>query len=923
MTRPVSVSVPVPARAQKELRCVPPVILNPGMGIPCPRPVSLGGTGDPPVPVGDSPTGTLPSLLLSNDVLQHAGCPGNSAGPVARRHGRVARSTQVLPVLSCAVAALLAALPFVAAAQPDPEVFFAPSARKDRPDPAPAILQELRSFREMGSVLLVAAHPDDEDSSLIAFLARGRYCRTAYLSVTRGDGGQNVLGPEIGDELGVIRTQELLAARRVDGGRQFFTRARDFGYSKDYRETFKFWGEQDVLSDVVRVIRTFRPDVVIAVFSTNSTPGQHGHHTASAILAGEAFKLAGDTNAFPEQLDKLKPWQPARLLQDRGRALTMEVGEEYGTIAGLSRSMHKTQGFGNFSPRGATTAGFTFLAGAPATNDILDGVDTTWGRVPGGKEIGVMADDVISHFDPAKPDASVSTLVRMHHLLAGLPSDPVLDEKRRQLDHIIQECLGLEVETHLLRAEVVPGEELSMANYAAIRSGVPVRWLGVRYPGEAHESGGVINLVRDQTADRYATRILPANTPITQPYWLREEGAIGLFRVDDVSLIGKPENPPVFPIEQVFEVSGEKFIIPDDPAEVFPDLFTLKDTRLAMRVIPPVRLDFVDNLELFPPGTARNVVVNVRAAIQNVTGTLRLEAPPGWRVTPPAQPFSIVYSGDRFNSDSRGDLTFSITAPAQTGTAEILAVANVGGVDWHTRRVKVRYDHIPPQLLQPPARLKALSLDMAVRARKVGYIPGAGDDVAAALARMGCEVTQLTGVDLTPEKLSGLDAVVVGIRAFNVRPDLATNLPRLLDFATNGGNVIVLYNRPAQGRQSVMFSDPYSLSISGDRVTDQTAEMTLLVPEHPVFNTPNKIGPADFDGWVQERGAYFAVQWDPHFTPLIACHDPGEQPLRGSLLVAQCGKGNFVYTALSWFRQLPDGVPGAYRLFANLVSLGK
>ena len=790
----------------------------------------------------------------------------------------------------------------------------------------------------MGSVLLVAAHPDDEDSSLIAFLARGRYCRTAYLSLTRGDGGQNVLGPEIGDELGVIRTQELLAARRIDGGQQFFTRARDFGYSKDYRETFKFWGEKEVLSDVVRVIRAFRPDVLIANFSTNSSPGQHGHHTASAILTGEAFKLAGDSNAFPEQLGELKPWQPKRLLQDHGSALTMAVGAEFGAIAGRSRSMHKTQGFGAFGGRGgAGSAGFAFLAGAPATNDIFDGVDTTWGRVPGGAEIGKMTDDLIAHFDSANLESNVPALIKIHHLLAGLPADVVLDEKRHQLDHILQQCLGLSVITLGLSGEtpqvdVVPGEPLLLQHAASIRSDVPVRWVGVLYPEVTNKTGQARSLDPVLAAGRDATLLLltqkpktqlnlyqmltasfaelPTNAPITQPYWLREEGTIGLFRVDDASLIGKPENPPFFAFEQVFEVMGERFTVPDS---------------LALRVIPPVSLKFVDDVELFLPGAAQTAVVGVTAAPSDiltvllgrearlVTGTLRLEAPPGWKVTPPTQPFSVS------SSDGNARFTFTITAPAQPGTAEILAVANVGGVDWHTRRVELKYDHIPPQLLQPPARLKALSLELAIRGHKVGYIPGAGDEVAAALARMGYEVTQLAGADLTPERLRGLDAVVLGVRAFNVRTDLAPRMSALFDFATNGGNVIVLYNRP-QGSQPVA---PYSLTLSSSRVTDETAEMTLLVPEHPVFNTPNKIVPADFDGWVQERGAYFASRWDPHFTPLLACHDPGEEPFQGSLLVAQCGKGHFVYTALSWFRQLPDGVPGAYRLFANLVSLGK
>jgi hypothetical protein len=491
--------------------------------------------------------------------------------------------------------------------------------------------------------------------------------------------------------------------------------------------------------------------------------------------------------------------------------------------------------------------------------------------------------------------------------------------------------VGLSGETP--QVDVVAGEPLFLQHAASIRSDVPVRWVGVLYPEVTNKTGQARSLdpvlapgrdatlllltqkpktqlfsVYDMLADSFAE--LPTNAPITQPYWLREEGTIGLFRVDDASLIGKPENPPFFAFEQVFEVMGERFTVPDS---------------LALRVIPPVSLKFVDDVELFLPGAAQTAVVGVTAAPSDiltvllgrearlVTGTLRLEAPPGWKVTPPTQPFSVS------SSDGNARFTFTITAPAQPGTAEILAVANVGGVDWHTRRVELKYDHIPPQLLQPPARLKALSLELAIRGHKVGYIPGAGDEVAAALARMGYEVTQLAGADLTPERLRGLDAVVLGVRAFNVRTDLAPRMSALFDFATNGGNVIVLYNRP-QGSQPVA---PYSLTLSGSRVTDETAEMTLLVPEHPVFNTPNKIVPADFDGWVQERGAYFASRWDPHFTPLLACHDPGEEPLQGSLLVAQCGKGHFVYTALSWFRQLPDGVPGAYRLFANLVSLGK
>jgi LmbE family N-acetylglucosaminyl deacetylase len=778
-------------------------------------------------------------------------------------------------------------------------------------DSSSGILPELRSFREMGSVLFVAAHPDDEDSSLIALLARGRYCRTGYLSMTRGDGGQNVLGPEIGDELGAIRTQELLAARRADGGQQFFTRAKDFGYSKDYRETLKFWGEQEVLSDAVRVIREFRPDVLVAGFSTNQTPGQHGHHVSSAILAAEAFRLAGDPKAFPEQ--GLKPWQPKRLLQNRGGSLQMQISSEIGTIAGRSRSMHKTQGFGDFGGRGGGSAGFTFQNGEPATRDIFDGVDTTWARVQGGAEIGTLAGEVIDHFNPTNIAESVPALLKIHHLLAGLPADSVLDEKRALLNHILQECLGLNVQTTIEQGDVVPGEELHLRTTAIVESEIPVTWIGVRPAGNTTlDTSRKTQLRRGQASTRRDDNWkLPAETSLTMPYWLRQEGTVGRFRVDDASLIGRAENPPPYPLENLFEVGGEQISIETEP------MMVNGDSSRALWVIPPVSLRVVDDVQLFPPGAARQTLVEVTAARDNSTGSLKLKAPSGWRVSPESQPFSLRKSGEKAR------FTFTITAPPQVGTAEITAVADVGGRSWDRGHVELRYDHIPAQLLQPPARLKALTLDLSVRARKVGYIPGAGDLIAEALSRMGCAVTQLTSNDFAPEKLSGFDTVVIGIRAFNVHPELSSHIADLSTYATNGGTVIVLYNRPTQRAGTAMRLAPYRLNVSSERVTDETAEMTLLVPEHPVFNTPNKIVASDFEGWVQERGAYFASDWDEHFTPLIACHDPGEGPLKGSLLVAQYGKGYFVYTALSWFRQLPDGVPGAYRLFANLISLGR
>jgi LmbE family N-acetylglucosaminyl deacetylase len=803
------------------------------------------------------------------------------------------------------------------------------------PESSQAILHDLQSFRQMGSVLYVAAHPDDENSELIGYLARGRDYRTAYLSLTRGDGGQNVLGPEFGEKLGVARTQELLAARRVDGARQYFSRAVDFGFSKDYRETLNIWDKQGVLSDMVRVIRTFRPDVLITRFST--TPGgTHGHHTASAILAVEAFKLAGDPSAFPDQLGELKAWQPTRILWngsnfERNKAggtnqISMNdggkdpvTGEPFSDIAGRSRSMHKTQGFGAFRSRGESggprTERFQLLDGLPVTNDIMDGIDTTWNRVPGGAEIGKLADAVIAHFDLQNPSASVPALLELRGQLATVATgDSVVAEKRAQLDRILQACLGLAVETTISRAEVVPGEKMELRQSAVVRSSVPVRWVAVRYLAPKRDIKQGVDLRPNEARSWDSTQTLPVGAPLSQPYWLREEGTPGMFRVDDPSLIGRPENPPVFPIEQVFEVGGQTLVIPDEPVQITTNLANEK-VRRHLDVIPPVSIHFISEIALLTPGTSRPVEVEITASRADATGTLQLEAPSDWKVSPAQQSFHLATVGER----SR--FAFTITAPPQSGAAKIIASVEIDGARFHNQREEISYPHIPRQLLQPTASLKAISLDLAIRGQTVGYLPGAGDSVAENLRQMGYHVTMLDDKNLTPEKLRGLDAVVIGVRAFNVRTNLASQMPALFAYVENGGTVLAQYNRP-DGLKTDKLA-PYDLHLSGDRVTDETAAVTFLAPDNPVLNTPNKITEADFAGWVQERGIYFPNRWDDHFTTILACHDPGESPLKGSLLVAQYGKGYFVYTGLVFFRELPAGVPGAYRLFANLISLGK
>jgi hypothetical protein len=690
------------------------------------------------------------------------------------------------------------------------------------------------------------------------------------------------------------------------------------------------------------VIREFHPDVLITRFSP--IPGRtHGHHTASTVLAMEAFKLAGDPKAFPEQ--GLAPWQPKRIVwnesiyqqDDVSSAQQVRIdvdgkdavtGEPFTVIASRSRSMHKTQGFGNFSISarlGPRFERFQLLDGAPMQSDVLDGMDTTWGRVPGGAEIGKLADEIIAQFDPQNPAASVPALLKLRGALAALPiSDPVVTEKRGQLDRILQACLGLEVQTTISGAEVVPGETMKLHQSVVIHSSTPVRWVAVHYPAikEPIDHGKEpnvpppqnIELLPNQPRTLDSTPTLPAGTPLSQPYWLREEGTPGMFRVDDPSLIGRPENPPSFPVEYVFEIAGQTLIIPDEPVQITTNSEN-REVRRRIEVIPPVSLDFPSNIALLAPGTSRPVDVEIVASREDSKGTLRLEAPQGWSVSPSEQLFHLKTVGER------AQFTFTIKAPGKPETARIIADAEIGSAHYETGRVEINYSHIPPILLQPVASLKAISLELKTLGHTVGYLPGAGDGVAQNLKQMGYAVRILDDTNLEPEDLQGLDAVVIGVRAYNVRNNIGSDLPVLFQYVENGGTIVAQYNRPDGLKTNELA--PFELHLSGDRVTDETAAPTFLAPDNAVLNKPNKITSADFDGWVQERGIYFPNQWDGHFTPVLAFNDPGESPLKGGLLVAPYGKGYFVYTGLVFFRELPAGVPGAFRLFANLISLGK
>ena len=778
--------------------------------------------------------------------------------------------------------------------------------------------------------MYVAAHPDDENNELIAYFARGLNYRTGYLSLTRGDGGQNVLGGEIGADLGAIRTQELLAAARIDGAHQFFTRALDFGFSKDFRKTLTIWDRQQVLADIVRVIRTFRPDVVITRFAPEPS-GTHGHHTASAVLAIEAFKVSGDPNAFPDQLKDLAPWQPKRILQNGGAGpdspsieiagLDPVLGVSFNEIAGRSRGMHQSQfgksGFiGGRGGGGVRRETFRLLGGDPATKDPFDGIDVTWARVgPGGAEIAALATTLVNEFTEAKPEASLPLLLEIHGKLNALQSDPLVKEKQKSLDVLIQHCLRLVVETTIPDAEVVPGEKLRLRHSAQVSSDYPVVWLGVHNPNlSGAVSTSIVPLHPGEPSIREEAPTLASNTPLSQPYWLRHEPTAGMFVVDFPPYIGLPENPSAYPLVYSFSVGDQVINLSTEPVQRVANATGVKATR-RMEVIAPVSILPETGVRLFVPGKSKTVTLALTSARPGVKGVLGLDVPAGWSVTPAKKSFELKSAGDTLSVE------FTVQPPATPEAAVIASHALVNRRNYGVERKIIDYPHIPTLLLQPNATVKAVALNCDLAAKNVGYLPGSGDSVAAALTEMGSVVTQLSGADLIADKLKGFDAIVTGVRAFNVRTDLSDKTSdALAAFAEQGGTVVVQYNRP-EGLKAKLF--PYPLQLSALRITDEYSPMTVLAPDHPALNKPNKITQADFDGWVQERGTYFASEWDAHFTALLASEDAGEAPLKGGLLVAGYGKGFFVYTGLTFFRQLPAGVPGAYRLFANLVSLGR
>jgi len=800
------------------------------------------------------------------------------------------------------------------------------------------IYHAIEKLNFLGTALYLAAHPDDENTRMISYLSNEVKANTAYLSLTRGDGGQNLIGLEIQELLGVLRTQELLEARKIDGGKQFFTRANDFGYSKHPDETLRIWNKEEVLKDVVWIIRNFKPDIVINRFDHRRAGQTHGHHTASALLSNEAFDLTNDKTAYPEQLKHTEPWQVNRLFYntswwrygsrekfaevDKSKMARVDIGVYYpilgksnSEIASEARSMHKCQGMGNTGSRGSSTEYLELVKGELPTDreNLFDGINTTWTRVNGGQAIQTKMNALLRDYDYMAPHKSVKQLVEIRSLIRGIDNAYWKNIKLAELDLILESCLGLYAEAFADSQTATPTEELELTLECTNRSSESVKLLNIRIPQAGFEKAVSEVLANNEQKKWFETITVPNLTP-SAPYWINDKAEFGMYHVDNPLLIGKAESPRPIQAEFELEIDGEKIVLKKDIVHKYTD-------RVAGEVVEP--LEIVEDVSVriengsyfFSENTPQIVKVFVKAGKASVNGNVKLVSENAdWKISPEMHAFEIEQKGDE------AMFAFTVTAPVSQSIAEIGLEARLPNKDViKTEAIVIDYDHITKQTVNVPAKTKAVKIELETAAQNIGYIDGAGDKVAESLRLVGYSVTNLPIETLSAESLKGYDAIMIGIRALNTKAELKFKIKELLKYVENGGNLVVQYN--TSRRLNLSDYAPYPLTLSRDRVSDETAEVRILAPNHAVLNYPNKITSKDFDGWIQERGLYFPNEWDSKYIPILSMNDVNEDPKDGSLLIAPHGKGYFVYTGISWFRELPAGVPGAFRLLSNILAL--
>jgi LmbE family N-acetylglucosaminyl deacetylase len=810
-------------------------------------------------------------------------------------------------------------------------------AQKPQKLNAAEIYNQIEKLNFLGSVLYIAAHPDDENTRLISYLSNDFKARTGYLSLTRGDGGQNLIGPQLRELLGVIRTQELIEARKIDGGEQFFSRANDFGYSKNPEETLQIWDKEKVLSDVVWAIRKFQPDVIINRFDHRTEGTTHGHHTASAILSTESFNLANDPTKFPNQLNLVETWQPTRQFfntswwfygskekfdsADKTNLVTIQTGVYYPTlgksnqeIAALSRSSHQSQGFGSTGSRGEETEYLEFINGEKPKDksNIFDGIDTSWNRVKGGKAIGELLTEIVSQYDFSNPSASIPNLSKAYIMIQALDENHWKTVKSSELSNIIAACSGLYLEAVAQNQEVIPGSTVSLKLEAINRSDIKMNLLSVTSLPEKKTTIFNSRLKNNILENRTLESQLPDAIEYTQPYWLKEKGTVGMYTVQDQKNIGVPD--VIREVKVIFNIAINGIEIPFERNVVYKYNDNVKGEMYNyLDIVPQLTTSILNKVALFTNENKKTIAVKIKSGKETIKGTLQLELPENWIVFPKLIPFNLDKKG------TEQIVYFDVTPPKESSEVIAKSIAKIDNKTYNTDQVIIDYSHITKQQVLEPAEAKFIKLDLKTNGQKIAYIMGAGDEVPESLIEMGYSVSLLNPEEITPEKLESFDVVITGIRAYNTVEALVNKQNILFDFVKGGKTMLVQYNTPDEVETANIA--PYPLKISRDRVTEENAVVQFLAPNHPVLNYPNEISSKDFEGWTQEQGLYYPNEFDKAFTPILSSHDQGESPKNGALLIAPYGKGYYIYTGLSLFRELPEGVSGAYRILANIISL--
>jgi len=789
----------------------------------------------------------------------------------------------------------------------------------------------LDKINTAGTVLYVAAHPDDENTRLLSYLANERTVRTAYVSLTRGDGGQNLIGTDIGPYLGLIRSFELMAARKVDRAEQFFTRAYDFGYSKNPEETFNIWDREKVLDDLVYIIRYFKPDLIITRFAPDGSGG-HGHHTASAILAEEAFEAASDSKRFTHQLKNVDVWQAHALLYNNaGRfrnpnadmsgnlevnvgAYNPLLGKSYGEIAGLSRSMHKSQGFGSRNYKGDILEYFLPVKGYAPKEDLFEGLDISLNRLKGGQTFSESIQMAVDNFDISNPENIVTHLLKAYQSLNQIEDNYWKEQKQKELVDLIMACSGIWIEMNAMSPTATPGESVELQVYGINRSKIHTSILSTKILKTTISTDTIaLNVNKPQEIKyKYA---LQQDQEFTGPYWLRNMPKDGLFNLNSQSQLNQPVDSGHLFAEVKLDIMGTEVIINRPVTYRWVDPVQGEQFRL-FEITPEVMVNFADEVIVFADDLPKKCKIILKAGKDQVDGSVSLEATSDIIIEPAEAKFSIN------KKDEEISVEFLIYPGDHNGLSDLRAKVKLGDKTLDRSLIKLNYDHIPIQMVFPEAVIKLVNLDLNITPQsRIGYITGAGDDVANGLRQVGYIVDEMSEDQLAKANLNQYKAILTGVRAFNTNERLFAQINKLNEYVENGGVLIVQYVTNSWAGPLKGPIGPYDFTISRDRVTDETAPVQFLLPNHKVLNTPNKISQADFDHWIQERGLYFAKEMDEKFETPLGMSDPGEPLHNGSLIIAPYGKGHYVYTGLSFFRQIPNGTPGAYRLLTNLVEL--